>query len=219
MTAIRVLSETDETVTLSRQDFEALLDEAQLQDDVRIVEERRALAKKRGIARVRRDYLTADEMQRLLDGASSVRVWREKRGVPQNALAAAIGTVPSYLAAVESGTKPGSTDLYRRVAAFLDVQLEHLLPIDRLEPTPLDRAEQAATRLIRKAESQATTDEMGAEAKAIVAEWLAVAARDGVPEQVKGTLWQLRRLLTAAKSPQPGIEAAIDIIGGEARRL
>lgn len=76
----------------------------------------------------RGNYLTADETRRLLDGESPIRIWREKRSLSQRALAEAAGIAAGYLAEIETGRKPGSTDALRRVAAALRVPLEDLLP-------------------------------------------------------------------------------------------
>ena len=91
MSSIRILGETEDTVTISRDDWQRLqqqLDDAQ---DRAAVAERRAHERRIGKESARRDYLTADEAIRLLGGASPVKVWREKRGVTQRALATEAG--------------------------------------------------------------------------------------------------------------------------------
>ena len=67
---------------------------------------------------------TGAEAKRLLDGESPVRIWREKRGMTQRALAAAIPA--GYLSEIESRGKPGSVAVYRALATALAVPMEDL---------------------------------------------------------------------------------------------
>ena len=89
MTTIEPLAETKDTVTLSRRDFEELLEAAEDAADLAAVDAHRAYEQEVGWERARRDYLTHDEVRRLLAGELRVKVWREKRGLPQHALAQA----------------------------------------------------------------------------------------------------------------------------------
>lgn len=127
MTVIKPLAETRETVTLTRADFNALLHAAEDAADLAAVEAHRANEDRVGWETARGNYLTADEARRLLDGASAVRVWREKRGMTQRALAAAAEVAVGYLAEIEGGRKPGSAGALCRIAGVLDVPMEHLV--------------------------------------------------------------------------------------------
>jgi transcriptional regulator with XRE-family HTH domain len=126
MSSVRIVGETEDTVTISRDDWQRLqqqLDDAQ---DRAAVAERRAHERRVGTAAARRDYLTADEAIRLLAGESPVKVWREKRSLSQRALAAKAGIGNGYLAEIETNRKPGSDDALRKLAAVLHVALEEL---------------------------------------------------------------------------------------------
>jgi DNA-binding XRE family transcriptional regulator len=126
MSSVRGLSETQDTV--SRGDWTELLSELEdAQDRAAVVERRRheAAAGKRA---TRRSYLSAREARRLLDGESAVKVWREKRGRSQRALARAAGVSAGYLAEIETGRKPGSTAALAKLAKALEVQMEDLIP-------------------------------------------------------------------------------------------
>ncbi len=69
--------------------------------------------------------------QRLLAGDEHpMRVWREHRGLTQEALATAAGVGKSYISQLEAGSKSGSVDAMRRIAAILEVDIEDLLPVD-----------------------------------------------------------------------------------------
>lgn len=127
MNGIKILSETPETVTVSRGDWTQLL--SQLEDalDRAAVVERRRQEERKGMLAARRDYLTAGEARRLLDGESPVKVWREKRGRSQRELAAAARVAAGYLADIETHRKPGSLTAVAKVAKALQVSIEDLL--------------------------------------------------------------------------------------------
>ena len=140
--AIRILAETADTVTIGRSDFEALLDAVEYAEDLAALaahdEEESCL----GREAARRDYLIADEVDRLFNGESPVRVWRDKRGLTQRALAKAAGMQPGYLAEIELGRKPGSANALRRLSTVLGVAMEDLMNRDQrarqTEPDPRD---------------------------------------------------------------------------------
>ena len=123
---MRIIAESTDTVTISRDDWEALQDELQELQDCAAVAERRAYERLVGKENARRDYLTGDEAIRLLNGESPLKVWREKRGLSQRALAAAGNVANGYLAEIETGRKPGSDDALRKLAAVLLVSPEDL---------------------------------------------------------------------------------------------
>ncbi len=128
-----MLPSSNDTVTISRDDWETLQGELQELQDCAAVAERRAYERLVGKENARRDYLTGDEAMRLLNGESPLKVWRKKRGLSQRALATAADIASSYLAEIETGRKPGSDDAYRKLAAVLRV------PSDELIPSPSER--------------------------------------------------------------------------------
>lgn len=123
----RPLAETRSTVTLRKRDWKALI--AFLED----IEDRAAMdavlahEAKVGKEVARRDYLTGDEMKRILDDESPVKVWREKRGLTQRELAEQAVVSPSYLAEIETGKKPGSAAALRKLSRVLAIPMENLL--------------------------------------------------------------------------------------------
>ena len=80
------------------------------------IAERLAYEEKVGKEVARRDCLTGDEMRRILDDESPVKVWREKRGLSQRELAEQAGVSSSYLAEIETGKKPGSAEALRKLS-------------------------------------------------------------------------------------------------------
>ncbi len=127
MNAVKILSETRDTVTVSRGDWTELLSELEDAQDRAAVAERRRHEAATGKEAARRDYLTAREARRLLDAESPVKVWREKRGRSQRELARAAGVSAGYLADIETGRKPGSAAALARLAKALRVQIENLI--------------------------------------------------------------------------------------------
>ena len=63
--------------------------------------------------------------ERMLNGESPVRVWREHRGMEAGELAAA-GISRSGLSAIENGDKQGSIAILRRIADALGLRLDDL---------------------------------------------------------------------------------------------
>ena len=127
MSGVKILNETQDTVTVRRGDWTQLLSELEDALDRAAVVERRREEAGKGVQAARRSYLTAQEARRLLDGESPVKVWREKRGRSQRELAAAAGVSAGYLAEIETGRKPGSVLALARLARALQVQMEDLV--------------------------------------------------------------------------------------------
>src|SRR5215475_3384549 len=127
MSAIRILAETKETVTIKREDLAKLMSDLEDAEDRAAVADRRAHEKAIGKEAARRNYLTGSEVRRLVDGENPIRIWREKRGMTQRALAKTAGVAPSYLAEIEGNRKPGSADALSRLARALGVSTDDLL--------------------------------------------------------------------------------------------
>lgn len=124
---IRPLAITARRVTLSRADYEALLNAAEAAHDRVVFDAFDTRVAKEGWEAVKAEFLPLDLMQRLLDGESRVRIWRERRGLSQRALAKAALVSPSYLADIEAGRRKGQTEVQLRLAKALGISLETLL--------------------------------------------------------------------------------------------
>lgn len=74
----------------------------------------------------RADYLPLDAVQRLLDGASSVRVWRDHRGLSLHTLANQAEISQADLSAIEDLTMIASPQVMKRLAVALGVSAEDL---------------------------------------------------------------------------------------------
>ncbi|KJS38264.1 MAG: hypothetical protein VR70_10545 [Rhodospirillaceae bacterium BRH_c57] len=127
MNAIRPIAQTDDTVTLSRTDFEMMLEAVEDAEDImalRLAESREAEI---GSAIARADHLPVEAVMRLMSGEHPVKIWREHRGLSPQDLGNAAGVSRSYLVEIESGRKPGSVVAYRRLAGALGVTVDDLL--------------------------------------------------------------------------------------------
>jgi ribosome-binding protein aMBF1 (putative translation factor) len=120
------LTETEDTVTVRKNDWEALIDQLEDIEDLAAVGAREQFEAQFGKDIVRRNYLTETEVRRLIDRESPVKIWREKRGMSQRELATKADVSASYLAEIETGRKPGSADALSRLARVLDVRMEYL---------------------------------------------------------------------------------------------
>ena len=127
MNAIKLLAETPDTVTISRADLDALIDAAENAADIASVRAWHAYVAAVGRDAAIANSYTAAEAKRLLAGESPVRLWREKRGMTQRALAVAAAIPAGYLSEIESGKKPGSVAAYRALAKALTVPMEDLV--------------------------------------------------------------------------------------------
>ena len=121
------VAETSSTVTLRKRDWKALIARLKDLEDAAAIAERLAYEEKVGEEVARRDYLTGDEMRRILDDESPVKVWREKRGLSQRELAEQAGVSSSYLAEIETCKKPGSAEALRKLSRVLVIPMENLV--------------------------------------------------------------------------------------------
>ncbi len=128
MNAIRPIAQTDETVTLSRADYERLLEALEDAEDIAALEAAAAREQALGEGAAHANYLSAELVSRLLAGEHPLRIWREHRGLSQEGLGRKASIARSYLAEIEGNKKPGSLDAYRKLANALGLTVDDLLP-------------------------------------------------------------------------------------------
>lgn len=126
MNAIIPLSQTPETVTLTRADYEALLEALEDAEAIAALNADAAKEEAAGKADYRADCLPVELVERMLAGESPVRVWREHRGMTAKALAEAAGVARGYVSEIESGKKPGSLSVLKKLATALRVEVGDL---------------------------------------------------------------------------------------------
>lgn len=109
------MTEAAETITLTKDEYEALLAEIEEAEDRAIIAERRG-----------RPTLPIEAVKRYLDGESLVTLWREERGLSQRDLATRAGISPAMLNEIERGKKSPSLPVAKALAKALGVGLDSL---------------------------------------------------------------------------------------------
>jgi DNA-binding XRE family transcriptional regulator len=120
------MSENTDTVTLTRAEYEALLNRIEDAEDNAFLDGVEARERAIGKEKARADYLPAELVRRLIGGEHPVRIWRAHRGLTREALAVAAGIAPSYLTEIETRRKPGSFAALAKLAAALSISLDDL---------------------------------------------------------------------------------------------
>jgi ribosome-binding protein aMBF1 (putative translation factor) len=120
------VTDTTDTVTLTRAEYEALIERIEDAEDLAAVAAAEAREAALGKEKARADYLPIELVRRLSAGEHPVRVWRAHRGLSREVLAAAAGIAPSYLSEIETRRKPGSFGALAKLAAALHISLDDL---------------------------------------------------------------------------------------------
>jgi DNA-binding XRE family transcriptional regulator len=113
-----------DTVTLSRAEYEALLDRLEDAEDLATITAAEAREAALGKAVTRASYLPIELVERLDTGEHPIRVWRRHRGLTRQTLAVAAGIAPSYVTEIETRRKRGSFNAITKLAAALDAPLD-----------------------------------------------------------------------------------------------
>ena len=85
-----------------------------------------AAAMRRSLADPEEETIPLAFAERMFNGESPVRVWREHRGMKAGELADAAGISRSCLSAIENGDEQGSVTVLRRLADALGLRLDDL---------------------------------------------------------------------------------------------
>ncbi len=100
-----------------------LVEDAEMYQDIRDYDE--ALAR---MTSGEEESIPSDVTYALLDGENPVKVWREYRGMTQQALAVAAGISTSYLSQIETGKREGKTAVLQAIAQALNLTLDDIVP-------------------------------------------------------------------------------------------
>ncbi len=73
------------------------------------------------------EEVPAEVVERLVEGESPVKVWREHRGLTQEDLEEQVGLSGSYLSQIESGKREGTVRVYAALASTLSVAVDDLV--------------------------------------------------------------------------------------------
>lgn len=112
----------NEMVTISRTEYDRLIAAAETLSDL----DAYARAKAR-LANGDDELVPAAFADRMLDGESPVRVYRELRGLSGAELARRSGVNRVHLLNIEDGKSAGSIETMRRLADTLNVQIDDLV--------------------------------------------------------------------------------------------
>ena len=112
-----------ETVTITRAEYDRL---CAAEED--FYDRRAALAARAHIEAGSDELLPAAVADRLIDGASTLKVWREHRGLSQSALARDSGVNRVQIADIEAARATGSVRTLRALANTLRITVDDLLP-------------------------------------------------------------------------------------------
>ena len=118
MNKTAVLDPVNDTVTLPRKEYEALLDRMENLADI--------LAYDRSMAD-EYDSLPHEFMARLIDGEHPLTVYREWRGFSKMGLAKASGVNRIQITNIENGKSNGSFDTIRKLTDILFVPMDDLV--------------------------------------------------------------------------------------------
>jgi DNA-binding XRE family transcriptional regulator len=116
----------NDTVTLSRAEYESLLDRIEDAEDKAAIDRLEGRIARMGFTEATKDYLPIQLVERLTAGEHPIRVWRAYRGMTREALAEKAGVAPSYLTEIETRKKPGSFDAMIKLAAALGISLDDI---------------------------------------------------------------------------------------------
>jgi DNA-binding XRE family transcriptional regulator len=112
----------EEMVVMSKSDYEALLEHAELSVDLAAVADYR-----RKLAVGEEEAIPSEFADRLIDGENPVRVYRELRGLTARDLAERAGISPAFLSEIETGKKDGGVATLRKIASELGVSIDDLV--------------------------------------------------------------------------------------------
>jgi ribosome-binding protein aMBF1 (putative translation factor) len=78
-------------------------------------------------AKGQEDTVPAQVVDRILEGESRLRVWREHRGMSASALAGAVRITPAHVSKLESGKGEPSLAVLRKLARTLKLDIDSLV--------------------------------------------------------------------------------------------
>lgn len=114
----------EEMVVLSRKDYEAMLLKLERVEDL---EDSLAVADfEKKLAAGQEELIPSEFVDRMIEGESPVRVWREYRALSAKDLAARAGISTAYLSEIETGKKDGSVSALKSIADALKLDLDDL---------------------------------------------------------------------------------------------
>lgn len=112
----------NEMITITRAEYERLREAAEDLADIETYNRIKA-----DLATGREELIPSEFVDRMIDGESPVRVFREFRGMTQTALAIASGVNRVQIADIEAKRKTGSVQTLRKLAQALRLTIDDLV--------------------------------------------------------------------------------------------
>jgi len=115
----------EDMIVLSKSDYEALLERAELAEDIAAVDDYR-----RKLAAGEEEAIPEEFASRLIDGENPIRVYRELRGLSARELADRTGISAAFLSEIENRKKEGGVSTLKKIAQALGVTIDDLVDAD-----------------------------------------------------------------------------------------
>ncbi|MGV3550013.1 helix-turn-helix domain-containing protein [Rhizobium sp.] len=115
----------EDMIVLSKSDYEALLDRAELTEDLAAVDSYR-----RKLEAGEEEAIPEEFANRLIDGENPIRVYRDLRGLSARELAEKTGISAAFLSEIENGKKDGGVSTLKKIAQVLGVTVDDLIDDD-----------------------------------------------------------------------------------------
>lgn len=112
----------DEMAVLPKADYDRLLDAYEDREDIAAA---RSFREK--LATGDEELIPAEFVNRMLDGESKIKVWRDFRGMSAKALAKSVGISQPYLSQIESGARDGAVETVKKIADALGITVDELV--------------------------------------------------------------------------------------------
>lgn len=112
----------NEMVTITREEYDHLREAAEDLADIRVYDRNKA-----ALVAGEEELIPAEYANRIFNGESAIRVYREFRGLTQSQLADLAGLNRVYLTQIEGGKRNGSIEVIRSIAFNLQVSVDDLI--------------------------------------------------------------------------------------------
>ena len=112
----------NETITIDRSEYDRLVDLSEHALDAAAIH-----AFKTKLATGEEELVPAEFANRIIEGESPLRVYREYRGLTQSALAKASGVNRVQIVDIEAGRSTGSVATLQKLSAALGVMIDDLV--------------------------------------------------------------------------------------------
>lgn len=104
-------------------DYLELVEKAEILQDVQDYD-----GVKAALARGDEELIPAEVVNAILDGANTIKTWREFRGIPQSDLAKRVNISIPYLSQLEANKRKGSLKVLTAIARELNISLDLITP-------------------------------------------------------------------------------------------